>query len=1027
LAAAIGLLAASFPAWTQPEANLDESRETIRLWADDGLELTLNRNDGTAAALTVHGRRIRLEGVPVLRFEDVVEDADARDLLGGGPGAWGMPEAAYEEGANGHPGRWLRVSGGEDARPRRSVRVGQTEPAPLVVSGWCQAQVQGMALGWWNRHLALNANVTYVDGDHMPEVSAYFGQYDHGPQFNRRVISPDRPVARVDLDLSVPAAGGCTAWYRDVQLRPARYQVVSPATPVERIGTCVHQQFAVADVSLRGLVTYQPKPDCIEIRCRLESIDRVDRAVSAYVAVPFDAVGGVWHDHFRASRRIEPGRLYRDAVWYGAGRDGHNSRYPIACVETADGVGLGIGTTVAEPRVFQTEYDAVRRELRIRFDLGLSPDAGRWANRAAFTALLFRYDTRDGFRAAAEKYHRMFGWAFRKRVRQEGLWLAFMSPAAVAGGWQDFHFQFVEAVSNMGWDERHGMYSLRYAEPWIHHHEFPPHVSVPEVHGPVLPAASIEIARRIAGRDDLPLDMRRRYPAYLGSYVEDKWGEPDGYFFRHRDGGRNENMMIVNPNDRLPPPEGAPFCSGGWDREIIRETMGVRKQWSVEGWTAARTDAHPFLAIDREHRVSGEQSLRLDPVQGPSYFEQYLRGVSQVFYLDEATAGPFTLAFSARAEQLPETGTRFRWTLELWRRDGSVASHTSPLTDLSDAWQQCSHTVEAERPPQAVRVSLATSTWDYDPTVLWVDDVGLTADGNGKDLLCNGGFEEAEFLACRVDGAYLDTMECYECNLNYRREHWTYAEAPLIFDSARDPAMHQVFSHVAFARHMAQWLRPSDGIVFGNCAPRTPFAAPYLDVLGNELHWKHGDAWAPWPDAEFNFVRFMCRDKPYCLLQYSDLDLEEQTRYVKRCLFYGVFPSNQAAPGGGWYWADPIVVARHRPVFAKYVPIIVELAHAGWRPLTLATADTEALWIERFGEGDDLYLTVFNPGPESQTATITLDPRLGVDEGASLEELIAGDPVPWRSWHTRPAFAVELAPEDVAAYRMHPRRRPPTR
>ena len=215
LAAAIGLLAASFPAWTQPEAQLDQSPETIRLWTDDGLELTLNRNDGTAAALTVGGRHTRLEGVPLLRFEDVVEDPDAPDLLGGGPGAWGMPEAAYEAAADGDAGRWLRVSGGDDARPRRSVRLGQTEPAPLVVSGWCRAQVQGTALGWWNRHLALNANVTYVDGDHMPEVSAYFGQYDHGPQYNRRVICPDKPVAQVGnsgTDPSLLARNGRDDW-----------------------------------------------------------------------------------------------------------------------------------------------------------------------------------------------------------------------------------------------------------------------------------------------------------------------------------------------------------------------------------------------------------------------------------------------------------------------------------------------------------------------------------------------------------------------------------------------------------------------------------------------------------------------------------------------------------------------------------------------------------------------------------------------------------------------------------------------
>ncbi len=990
--------------------------EPIALRAGDGLTLELDSANGAGIELGIGDFHAPLSGTPLIRLEEVVERVDAANLLeDASPKAWAVSDACEEAEADGELGPWLRVAGPDAQRPKQTVAVGLSSTTPLVVSGCCQARVHGEAFGWWNRNLAINAAAEYVDGTKMPERSAWFGQYDHGPQFNKAFLCPDRPVRSVALELTVPGPA-CTAWYKDVALREGEYRIFAPNAPLERIDACALQTIRSERDGLQGSITFQPEAKSIEIRCSFENMRQDDRAVSAYVAIPFDALGGEWFDHARASRRIEAGRVYRDAVFYGAGRDGWNNRYPFACVTNVQGVGLALGVPMDEPRVFQTEYDAQRREFRVRFDFGLSPDAGRWANRGAFTAHLFRFDGRDGFRGAAAAYYALFEASFRKRVQREGLWLPFLQPTAIAGGWQDFHFQFLESTSAMGWAAREGMSSLHYVEPWIHHHEFPPHLRVDEVHGPVAPRASLEIARRMTD-PALPLDMRRRYAAYPGSCIEDAWGEPQGYFFRHEDGGRNENMMIVNPNDCLPAPRGADYASGAWDKETIREDLAVERQWSIDAWTPVRTSAHPFDAIDPDQHAEGRQSLRLDPIESKSYFEQHLRGIGQAVFCREPMQGPFTLRYRVRGEHVPSTGTLFRWVVTCWRDDGSRDDRVTPLEGIDASWRECIMTIETKQPARAISVTLTSPVWDADSTVLWIDDVKLSQ-GDGANLLENGGFEKAELLPCHLDGVYLDTMECYEGNLNYRREHWSYTEEPLTFDCARRPAMHQVYSHVAFARHMAEWLRDQDRIVFGNCAPRTPFAAPYLDAMGTELNWKPGGVWTPWPDEEFNFARFMCRTKPFHILQYADLDVEEETRYIKRCLFYGVFPSNQAAPYGGWYWADPIAVARHRDVFKRYVPLIIEIARAGWEPVTLATCSDPDVWLERFGNEGATYLAVFNPTREARTVAVTLDPRYPLPDSPALESLASETHRVIEYDHAAGRFEIRLEPEDVGVIRI---------
>ena len=1001
------------------ESNLRHQGGQVVLHTDDGLAVTLESATGRVVGLAIGTSIAKPEAVPLLRIEEVVETEGAPDLLGASsPAAWGMPDAAAVTDANGFEGHWLRVQGMDTARPRRSVQLDQDVPKPLILSGWCQAKLPQEALGWWNRHLALNAVAHYTDGKAMPELSAHFGQYDHGPQLNRRVICPDRPIATVDVNLSMLSEG--TAWYRDVTLRQAEFRRPVVQAPLEHLDWCLRQQINLPEEDLRAWVTYHPQPDRVEIRCELESTAPRDRAVSLYLAFPLDARGGLWHDHARRARQIADGELYRHGFRYGAGRDGHQNRYPFAAVQTATGAGLALGTSVFEPRVFQTEYDAGSRELRIRFDVGLSPAAGRWANRAAVSAVLFTYDARDGFRAAMDRYHGLYPEGFRRRGTQHGTWLAFISPEAVTGDSDDFGFRFIEAVCMMGANEKKGLYSLRYAEPWILHQYFPPHVPMPEVQGDPLPGAALKVARKIAtwSGQPLPYDVRQRYPAFLGSYITDKWGVPDGYLFR-KPGGRNENMMIVNPNARLPPPPGAAYSSGAWDMETIREVSRVRKQWDLPGWTFARTSSHPFLEVDDESAFSGTRSVRLLPVQGKSYFEQYLRGLSQVQPYTGAPPRELRFSCAARAIDVPEKGTACFWVVTCVLRNGKRVEHRVALPKLTTNWQTFSATLAVEGTPLSVQVSLTSPTWTPDPTTLWIDAVHLT-DANGRDLLHNGGFETAELLPCELDGVYLDTLECYEGDLNYRREHWPYADEPLTFDCGRAPALHQLYSHVTFARQTAQRMRPLGKMVFANCSPSTCFAAPYADAMGSEVHWKHGKTWAPWNDEQFAFVRFMCAQKPFCLLQYSDLDPQEQARYMRRCLFFGVSASNQASPRGGWYWTDPAAVERHRPVFARYAALTAEVGNAGWHPLTYATVEPSDCWIERFGEGEAIYLTVFNPGAENRHVTVALDKRAGVSRAWQATRMLQGQTLSWRG----PGLSLQflLGPEDVAVVRIerHP-------
>jgi len=225
LATAVRIFVVALP-FSAQESNLRETLETIALWTDDGLGLVVNRNNGSAARLTINERVVPIASVPLVRFEEVLAEPNAPDLTGDGDfangrGEWDLAGAVIEPGVSAGGRAWLRVDGGADRWPRRVVALSQSRPEPLILSGWCRAKMGSTAAGWMNARLAMNVYGVYVGGGRMPEQSAYFGQYDHGPQLNAKVLCPDRPLKRVEITLTAPGAD-CTAWYRGVTLRAAR-------------------------------------------------------------------------------------------------------------------------------------------------------------------------------------------------------------------------------------------------------------------------------------------------------------------------------------------------------------------------------------------------------------------------------------------------------------------------------------------------------------------------------------------------------------------------------------------------------------------------------------------------------------------------------------------------------------------------------------------------------------------------------------------------------------------------------------
>ena len=265
-----------------------------------------------------------------------------------------------------------------------------------------------------------------------------------------------------------------------------------------------------------------------------------------------------------------------------------------------------------------------------------------------------------------------------------------------------------------------------------------------------------------------------------------------------------------------------------------------------------------------------------------------------------------------------------------------------------------------------------------------------------------------------LDGEYIDSSEMYvTADLDCNRANFAGMATPLTFSSeSLRPGVFKGMMGYEYARGIYEKVRAIGRRAMANATPHDwCWLAPYLDVMGTETDWHHGDNWNPPSDDRLIATRALCGAKPFCFLQNTDFNTftyEMCEKYMQRSLAYGFYPSffSPAATSSSHYFMRPAYYNRDRPLFKKYIPLCRLVGEAGWRPVNrLVRSDNAQVIAEQFG---DNLATVFNLSGKPQTV------KLRTLRGGSAEELVAGG-----TW----AFAdgvetVTLPPETVRVLKM---------
>ncbi len=253
-----------------------------------------------------------------------------------------------------------------------------------------------------------------------------------------------------------------------------------------------------------------------------------------------------------------------------------------------------------------------------------------------------------------------------------------------------------------------------------------------------------------------------------------------------------------------------------------------------------------------------------------------------------------------------------------------------------------------------------------------------------------------------VDGIYFDSMEWnWHHDLNYRSEHFKYTDYPLSFSkNVARPAIWNFSSEFEFMKKIADEMHSQGKLVMGNGHGWNPFAAGNLDLFGAELSW--------YASADHNadalaFKRAIAYQKPIVFLlneglndkAFTDFPYKGYEIYFEKLMAYGFFPSFFSTDASSDpYWMDTEKIENGRPFFKKYIPIIKQIASAGWEPITNAVGNIDIIKIERFGEEKDLFFTVRNTGNADVQCIISIDlNELKIKKRFSAIELVGEKPI----------------------------------
>ena len=237
---------------------------------------------------------------------------------------------------------------------------------------------------------------------------------------------------------------------------------------------------------------------------------------------------------------------------------------------------------------------------------------------------------------------------------------------------------------------------------------------------------------------------------------------------------------------------------------------------------------------------------------------------------------------------------------------------------------------------------------------------------------------------------------------DYSREHWATADVPLTFSYESGEVTEKlIFAMYEHLEKMADFLHDRDMLLTANFNGNEVNALNYLgadliDYYGVEqgLEQRVGAVWGVTADSFALNKRVMAYQKPISTLDTEigngKFSLAQMEAKIQRSLFYGIFPGarGQITRTKGW-WSDEGL----REVYARYSPLLEELAVAGWEPVTNARSSNPDVWLERFGYAskNNLHLTIRNDTESNHDYTLTVD--LDTDGLKSVRNLTAREMV----------------------------------
>lgn len=227
------------------------------------------------------------------------------------------------------------------------------------------------------------------------------------------------------------------------------------------------QNYQPAGKNIRILNSIEAKADHLSFNVAIEDSGEIktERALRVVFNLPVDAVGWNWGDDILTERVITSGDKFSNCFTM-LSRD--VSYYSWSAVYNSE-TGISLASPLNVPRVSRFEYVG-GEGYNITFDIALSPlTLNIGSGKASVSFIIYNFDPKWKFRAASDKYYKIYPQYFLKSIDNEGCWEYPIAPDIIPNP-LDFGFSYFECSpqpqSVVDLCAQLGIRIFLYTEPW---------------------------------------------------------------------------------------------------------------------------------------------------------------------------------------------------------------------------------------------------------------------------------------------------------------------------------------------------------------------------------------------------------------------------------------------------------------------------------------------------------------------------------------------------------------------------------